>query len=183
MTAQSTVTTDRLPAQRQPVGSAGASGPTLRLHAPDWSTALNLSDGGFAALSFDASPDTPARTRRFLSSTLTGWRLHPVADEVNAVAAELVANAIRHSLAPRAHRDPGHRPTARIALIHRQDAVICAVADPSPAPPIPREPDMLAESGRGLCIVAALSETWGYSPPDPSGKTVWARISTLPAPR
>jgi hypothetical protein len=178
MTTQSTAITERLPAHRQPIRPASAPGPVLRLHTPDWSTALNLGDDGFAALRFDAAPETPARTRRFLSDTLTGWHLHPVLDEVNAVAAELVANAIRHALTPPA-RGGDDRGTAWIALIHRQHSVICAVADPSSAPPVPREPDELAETGRGLCIVAALSEAWGHSPPDPAGKTVWARI---PAP-
>ncbi|MEU0222423.1 ATP-binding protein, partial [Streptomyces sp. NPDC006265] len=39
----------------------------------------------------------------------------------------------------------------------------------------------LDEHGRGLCIVDALSEEWGWAPTPPVGKTVWARLPTRPA--
>lgn len=87
---------------------------------------------------------------------------------------------MRHALSPGTDA-AGRQSTAWIALIRRHRWVICAVADPSSAPPAPREPDGLAETGRGLHIVAALSDGWGHSPPEPAGKTVWARIpATLP---
>ena len=47
-----------------------------------------------------------------------------------------------------------------------------------------REPDCLAESGRGLVVVASLSEQWGYCPAPEGreqggeeGKVVWAAFA------
>jgi hypothetical protein len=54
---------------------------------------------------------------------------------------------------------------------------MCAVADPSPRPPEPKDPDYLAESGRGLHVISALSDRWGYTVPTETGKVVWALFS------
>jgi hypothetical protein len=55
--------------------------------------------------------------------------------------------------------------------------VLCAVADPSQRMPVPKEPDYLAESGRGLHVISALSELWGCTTPTEHGKVVWAVFS------
>ncbi|MEE4544868.1 ATP-binding protein [Streptomyces sp. V4-01] len=145
---------------------------------------------GFAALRFDATPTSVTRTRSFLRSTLTQWRLPELVDDATTIAAELVANAVTHALRPgiapphagpgRAERPTGsgHRPSAWIALVRTDQAVVCAVADPSPQLPEMSEPELFAESGRGLHIVAELSETWGHSQPEAAGKTVWARLAS-----
>ncbi|WP_329129168.1 ATP-binding protein [Streptomyces sp. NBC_01476] len=133
---------------------------------------------GFAALRFDATPVSVTRTRSFLRSTLTDWQLAELVDDATTVAAELVANAVTHALLPvPPAAPPPDEPTAWIALLRMRDAVVCAVADPSPEPPALTEADPFAESGRGLHIVAELSDTWGHSPPEPAGKTVWARLA------
>jgi anti-sigma regulatory factor (Ser/Thr protein kinase) len=127
---------------------------------------------GFAALRFDATPTSVTRTRSFLRSTLTHWRLPELVDDATTIAAELVANAVTHALSP------AGRPSAWIALVRTDHAVVCAVADPSPRLPAMSEPEPFAESGRGLHIVAELSETWGHSTPEAAGKTVWARLAS-----
>jgi hypothetical protein len=40
-----------------------------------------------------------------------------------------------------------------------------------------KEPDYFAETGRGLHIIDSLSESWGWTPPDRAGKSVWAMVS------
>ena len=55
--------------------------------------------------------------------------------------------------------------------------MLCAVADPSPRLPEPKEPDYLAESGRGLHVISALSDRWGCTAPTEAGKVVWALFS------
>lgn len=130
---------------------------------------------GFAALRFDASPGSASRTRCFLRSTLTGWQLPDLVDDATTVAAELVANAVTHALDRTAPPEPDG---AWIALVKVDGAVVCAVSDPSPRPPAMTEPDPLAESGRGLHIIAELSERWGCSRPGAAGKTVWARLAS-----
>jgi anti-sigma regulatory factor (Ser/Thr protein kinase) len=183
MTAQ---LSDTVPGRRGPGRSALAEREPAAL---PWLAAL-LGDGagawggtrrpaaheGFAALRFDATPGSVTRARGFLRSTLTGWRMDELVDDATAVAAELVANAVTHALAPPAD-------SAWIALVRSDDAVVCAVADPSPLLPAVGDPGPLAESGRGLRIVAELSDSWGHSQPRAAGKTVWARLSPACAPR
>ena len=134
-------------------------------------------EDGFAALRFDATPVSVTRTRRFLRSTLTCWQLADLVDDATTIAAELVANAVTHALQP--PTSPRSRYSAAwIALLRMDRAVVCVVADPSPALPALSKPEPFAESGRGLHIVAELSETWGHSRAASAGKTVWARLTS-----
>jgi hypothetical protein len=147
----------------------------LRAQPSYWGLPQGPDGSGFAALRFDASPGSAARTRRFLRGTLTSWHLDELMDDAAAVVAELVANAVTHALGP-----PAARPapaTAWLALVRMEGAVVCAVADPSPELPAPAEPEPFAESGRGLHIVAELSDSWGHCAAAPAGKTVWARLA------
>ncbi|MCL2555056.1 MAG: ATP-binding protein [Actinomycetia bacterium] len=137
-----------------------------------------VGENGFAALRFDATPSSVTRTRSFLRSTLTGWQLPDLVDDATAIAAELVANAVTHALRPAAAPPLPPEPSAWIALLRTDHAVVCAVADPSPDLPAMAEPEPFAESGRGLHIVAELSETWGHSRAETAGKTVWARLAS-----
>ena len=52
----------------------------------------------------------------------------------------------------------------------------CCARSPTPskAAPTLRTPGSLAETGRGLHIICALSDQWGYTTPDDAGKVVWA---------
>jgi hypothetical protein len=52
--------------------------------------------------------------------------------------------------------------------------VICAVLDPSDDAPVLKTPGSAEESGRGLQMVDALSDVWGWSPVAGRGKAVWA---------
>src|SRR5882757_9110108 len=196
MTAHSSAAGNDPTGRCQPPGAAGALGPRsatgvqdetaldafLRSEWPAWHGPTRSGDRGFgedafAALRFDATPGSVTRTRRFLRSTLTEWQLPDLVDDATSIAAELVANAVTHALCPPAPPLPAE-PTAWIALLRMERAVVCAVADPSPVPPAMSDPEPFAESGRGLRIVAELSETWGHSPPEPAGKTVWARLAS-----
>jgi hypothetical protein len=134
------------------------------------------------------APHGVAAARAFTLRTLDRWGAADCAEDVAAVMSEFLTNALRHALAPAATSpDPamagpskaGTASALRLALLHPGPYVLCAVADPSDALPVPREPDSLAESGRGLQVVASLSHRWGYCPaPDRSGKVVWATIRT-----
>ena len=65
----------------------------------------------------------------------------------------------------------------RLGLVQPGQFVLCAVADPSSRPPEPKDPDYLAESGRGLHVISALSDRWGSTVPTEAGKVVWALFS------
>jgi hypothetical protein len=60
--------------------------------------------------------------------------------------------------------------------------VMCAVADPSRVAPVPQQSEHLGETGRGLHVIAALSDQWGCTIPTDMGKVMWATFSTRPAP-
>jgi hypothetical protein len=62
----------------------------------------------------------------------------------------------------------------RLCLLRRAGEVMLAVIDASDDAPVPRQPDWVKESGRGLQIVHALSSVWGWSPIEGHGKAVWA---------
>lgn len=55
--------------------------------------------------------------------------------------------------------------------------MLVVVADPGRQVPVLRDPDYLAESGRGLHVINGLSDTWGCTTPTDAGKAVWALFS------
>jgi anti-sigma regulatory factor (Ser/Thr protein kinase) len=111
--------------------------------------------------------------RQFSRAALERWQVGGRSDDITLVLSELLANALVHAV-----RRPGGWPV-RIGLYQARPGadVLCAVADPSPTPPALRPPGQLAESGRGLRVVAELSDRWGYAGVPPRGKVVWATFA------
>lgn len=117
-------------------------------------------------------------TRAFTSATLRSWGIADRADDILIVVSELVTNACRH-----ARPATGQAwPPVRLGLLQTAHGLLCAVADPSPRPPVPQEPGPLSESGRGLQVIGALTDGWGYTVPQATGKTVWAMFTATPGP-
>jgi hypothetical protein len=63
----------------------------------------------------------------------------------------------------------------RMWLVSDLRQVVVFVWDASPRPPTRADPGADTESGRGLLLVEALSEHWGYFSPD-GGKVAWAVV-------
>jgi len=120
----------------------------------------------------------PAKTaRRFTRATLVRWGLDALADDAEVIVAELVANAVCHTEAGAAldDRNPDRTHTRiGLRLFRRAGEVMCAVLDPSDAAPVLRAPNCETERGRGLHLVDALCDVWGWSPVVGRGKAVWA---------
>ncbi len=76
------------------------------------------------------------------------------------MVSELVTNAIRYGESP-----------IQLRLIHDR-ALICEVSDASSTAPHLRRARASDEGGRGLLLVAQLTQRWG-SRQTPSGKTIW----------
>jgi anti-sigma regulatory factor (Ser/Thr protein kinase) len=100
--------------------------------------------------------------------------------DVAVVVSELLANALCHAL-------PGPGPARpprviQLGLAQPGPCVLCAVADPSRKPPVLTYPGALDETGRGLHLVGAFSDNWGYTALGDLGKAVWAIFSTAPWP-
>ncbi|MEY2244858.1 ATP-binding protein [Streptomyces sp. BF23-18] len=144
----------------------------------DWGLLLGISAAEFSVHRFTADSTGLYQARLFARNVLEEWGLSSCVDDAVIVVGELIANAATHALEPETRE--GATATAWLGLVRRQQAVICAVADPSSCAPQPQRPEPLSESGRGLRIVEAISSSWGYSPPRRSGKMVWARVLAAP---
>jgi two-component sensor histidine kinase len=117
-----------------------------------------------------------ARARSFTRDTLRQWDLDHRSDDAVLVLTELASNAVAHAVPRAARGEHG----VRLGLALDPTHLMLAVSDPADAPPVCRPPDghALEEHGRGLRLVEALSEEWGWTPRPPAGKTVWAKLST-----
>ncbi|MBV9383260.1 MAG: ATP-binding protein [Streptosporangiaceae bacterium] len=116
-------------------------------------------------------PEEARNARQFVRELLACWGLAELSDDAEVIIGELVVNAVRHGL----RTVPSQSPAAlRLCMLRRAGEVMLAVTDPSNEGPRPRQPDWAGESGRGLQIVGALSDVWGWSPIDGHGKAVWA---------
>jgi anti-sigma regulatory factor (Ser/Thr protein kinase) len=112
--------------------------------------------------------------RDFTVATLCQWSAAERGQDIAVVVSELLTNALRHALPGSGDARPRH--LIRVGLLQLRPCVLCAVADPSTAAPVPRPPGTLAETGRGLHIVSALSDRWGYITTG-TGKVVWAMFT------
>jgi anti-sigma regulatory factor (Ser/Thr protein kinase) len=110
--------------------------------------------------------------REFTGRLLCGWGLLPLAEDAAVIVSELVTNALRHGL-----RDVSGA-AAQVELIwwRRAGEIICMVTDPGAQPPVMAPPDPLAEAGRGLYVIEALSDTWGWTRLGGCRKAVWAAL-------
>jgi hypothetical protein len=112
-------------------------------------------------------PAAVADARAWTDRLLTDWKLPELAFTTTLVVSELVTNAIRYSTGP-----------IQLRLI-RDRALVCEVSDSCSAAPHPRHAAPSDQDGRGLSIVAQLTEAQGtrYTV---TGKTVWAEQAITP---
>ncbi len=98
-------------------------------------------------------------------------------DDAVVAADELFANAVRHGSA-------GPGDTVTVTVERTPHEVRVHVADGSAELPRRRCADVGEESGRGLAIVAALTDDWGVAPPEPggTGKRVWFSLGIRDVP-
>lgn len=131
-----------------------------------------------AALRVACSGEGFARARVFTRDTLRGWSLDHRGDDAVLVVTELVSNAVTHAVPSPATG----APEIRLGLALDSGDLTLTVSDPGDDMPVfhPSDGSALREHGRGLCIVDALAEEWGWTPRPPAGKTVWATLSTRP---
>ena len=109
--------------------------------------------------------------RAHLRQLLSGWGQAELGPDAGVVVSELVTNSVVASAGLRL-------AAAQVLVWLGSDShyVLLAVADASPWTPVrlSLEPD--AEGGRGLALVEALSNRWGWHPASITGlmKVVWA---------
>jgi len=126
-----------------------------------------------AAWPLGTNAQSARAARRFTRDTLRDWGLGSLADDAEAIVGEFVANAVSHA-ARGAQAGQQYGQQLGLRLLRRTGEVMCAVLDPSDHAPVLRKPSRTDEAGRGLQMVDALSDVWGWSPVVGRGKAVWA---------
>ncbi|MEU2673981.1 ATP-binding protein [Streptomyces sp. NPDC007164] len=121
-------------------------------------------------MELQALPSRIGQVRRIVSAQLRYWHLDPLIDQAALGVTELLTNVHRHA-------QPDKSCTVEIELLLERLTV--SVHDHDPRLPTVREPSSSSTSGRGLALIAAVSESWGVRPRGGAGKVVWF---TLPAP-
>ncbi|WP_329342472.1 SpoIIE family protein phosphatase [Streptomyces sp. NBC_00663] len=114
-----------------------------------------------------ADPSLVAPIRKQVVEQLGTWGLSEASFTAELVVSELVTNAIRYGAHP-----------IRLRLIHDATTLICEVSDTSHTAPHLRRAKTWDEGGRGLLLVAQLTQRWG-SRHTADGKTIWAEITLL----
>ncbi|MFI9626170.1 ATP-binding protein [Streptomyces sp. NPDC052042] len=117
-----------------------------------------------------ALPSRIGQVRRIISAQLRFWHLDPLIDHAALGVTELLTNVHRHA-------QPDKSCTVEVELL--LERLMVSVHDHDPRLPAVREAGASSTSGRGLALIAAVSESWGARPRDGAGKVVWF---TLPAP-
>jgi serine phosphatase RsbU (regulator of sigma subunit)/CHASE3 domain sensor protein len=121
----------------------------------------------FATWHIPAEPVQVERARKLALEQLDAWGLAEAAFITELVVSELVTNAIRYG-----------DPPIQLRLI-RDRALICEVSDGSSTAPHLRRARAFDEGGRGLLLVAQLTQGWGTRQTT-TGKTIWCEQTLLP---
>ncbi|MCX5582567.1 SpoIIE family protein phosphatase [Streptomyces erythrochromogenes] len=111
-------------------------------------------------------PSLVSDIRGAATRQLAEWGLDELAFAAELMLSELVTNAVRYGSEP-----------IQVRLIHDHDrALICEVSDGSNTAPHLRRAATTDEGGRGLFLVAQLSQAWGarYTT---RGKVIWAECA------
>ncbi|MFH8463211.1 SpoIIE family protein phosphatase [Streptomyces sp. NPDC017991] len=111
-----------------------------------------------------ADPALVGPIRKQAVRQVEAWGASEAAFTTELVVSELVTNAIRY----------GERPI-RLRLIHNASTLIVEVSDSSHTAPHLRRAKTFDEGGRGLLLVAQLTQRWG-SRHTTEGKTIWAEL-------
>ncbi|EFL36725.1 magnesium or manganese-dependent protein phosphatase [Streptomyces viridochromogenes DSM 40736] len=114
-----------------------------------------------------ADPALVAPIRKQVVDQLDQWGLSEATFTAELVVSELVTNAIRYGA-----------PPIRLRLIHDASTLICEVSDTNHTAPHLRRAKTWDEGGRGLLLVAQLTQRWG-SRHTAEGKTIWAELQLL----
>jgi anti-sigma regulatory factor (Ser/Thr protein kinase) len=99
------------------------------------------------------------------------WGLRALTDDAALIVSELMTNAADAStVLP-------ERPPIALRLLASEKSLIIEAWDHSPHDLEPRAADADAECGRGLTVVAALSDRWGSKRTGHGRKVVWAELA------
>jgi anti-sigma regulatory factor (Ser/Thr protein kinase) len=179
-------TDDQAPAA--PRRLATSAGPRLApqctgsLTTPQYPPDLVVGATALCQILLAIGPEAAKAARDFTSRTLRDWRLDELIEEAVLIASELVTNAIRYGqrTCPGGAVEADDAAKVELAWHRQASRVICMVTDRSPLPPVLGSVDQDSESGRGLLVVQALADTWGWMMLGTTSKAVWAALTIQP---
>jgi anti-sigma regulatory factor (Ser/Thr protein kinase) len=116
-------------------------------------------------------PGASPCARLHVIHVLHEWGLRHVAEDAALITSELVTNAADASIVL------PDRPPVALLLLASGETLIIEVWDQSPLDLEPRETDDQDECGRGLTVVAAISDHWGCQRAGFRRKVVWAELA------
>ena len=99
------------------------------------------------------------------------WGLRALAEDAALIVSELTTNAADASVVL------PERPPIALRLLAAEKSLVIEVWDHSPLDLEPREADADAECGRGLTVVAAISDRWGCERTGHRRKVVWSELA------
>ncbi|MFJ6944017.1 SpoIIE family protein phosphatase [Streptomyces wuyuanensis] len=117
-----------------------------------------------ADLELPSDPAMVARARALTERQLGAWGLSELAFTAELVVSELVTNGIRYAGGP------------VVLRLIKDRCLLCEVSDSAHTAPHLRRARRDDEGGRGLFLVAQMSQRWGTRYTS-SGKTIWAELA------
>jgi anti-sigma regulatory factor (Ser/Thr protein kinase) len=114
-------------------------------------------------LELPATPASVPAGRRLVRSVLVEWGYSQLVDTAELLVSELITNGIKHA------QSYVH------VRVHANDELRITVTDTRPdLLPVPLDglSDLDADGGRGLALVATLSDDWGVHR-EPHSKSIW----------
>ena len=124
-----------------------------------------------SSLELGALPTAAGCARLHATSVLLEWELGVAVDDAELLVSELVTNALEASWSL------DDRPPIALRLLANHESLLIEVWDRSPVDPVAGPGDPSAERGRGLEIVTALSDRWGFRQVSASLKVVWCELA------
>jgi anti-sigma regulatory factor (Ser/Thr protein kinase) len=104
-----------------------------------------------------------AVARQFVVDTLGKWGIDgSIQEAATLLVSELVTNAVIHA-----------RTEIVLTLCNEGPQIRFEIRDGSNRPPVDSTVPPSSTSGRGVHVVAAMSDDWGVESVDGDGKTVW----------
>jgi hypothetical protein len=117
----------------------------------EWKITL-LRVGGTVAGFTEAEKIVPGQVRRAAAAELSSWGLELLLEPASLLLSEMVTNAYQHAGGD--HVD--------VCLIRTDTLLRIEVGGPGTRPPVPRQAASNEEGGRGLVLVDAIANDWGF---------------------
>jgi anti-sigma regulatory factor (Ser/Thr protein kinase) len=146
-------------------------GEVCRLHSAVVSPPSAAGTAVEASRSFGLDLSGARQARHFVRTTLQGWADHELMDDAVLVVSELASNAIIHA-----------RSAFTVTVRAGEELARIAVREDGSARPSDPMPTLVAATGRGLGLVAALSARWGAEAAGDGRRLVWAELARAAVP-